>query len=254
MSRAFYHTGFLSYLCDRITHKHERELLKSKIRDLSEEMVAIKQENMRLEERTEEQSIELGVTQGWLNEVKLENEGTDEVIKELTDFNSVANKTLNAYRELVLTIVLEKLKRLMDLNGSTTIYKFLDPFDAEGWCLDRACKSLITGDVYSYFYDKDNRGHFEFMNGYEMTYWREVMEFGDCKYEIQGMHEIVIGHKVDTQQAEYLEYKKELYKRAAIAIVKEQLDAIVLAHPNLLACLEENSIPSGFKSDGRMPE
>jgi len=250
--------SYFSNLLDRLTHRQERDLLQNQVNELSDKLCLTEnllndtKENLEYSrDRQEQLSIRLAWTEGVVSDTKEELYDTEEDLKysrdlqqEVTEAAKEADNTLKAYRKLVLPIVLEKLNDLMERNGSTEIYKFLDQFDREGWCLERACYTLIKGSIYNYFYEKDNLGHFENSDGYDLTYWREVMEFGDCDYEVQGMHEILIGHTLNSQQAKYIEYKKELHKRAAIAIINDHLDAIVQTHPDLLTCLEEKSISS----------
>lgn len=192
-----------------------------------------------------------------------------ETIKKLSNVNAnlkryITNKILQVLEPQFKEMTLGKLEFLYkkfnyENQQLKEIYKDYKHCDIEleiylsrGALIDEVSEELLgKEELWHLFPEEDARGTFEFTNGYDNARWREKYHFGKViDVEYISCYEF-FKYKLDYSNQEYVDYKKELYRRVIPKEIEKYLDYILEANNEILSNTERyfNVLDQEFQNE-----
>lgn len=181
--------------------------LNNEKEELVKEMESIKTENDNLKK-------ELMYFNNENTQLKEDNMFFNEKATALEKENQEIKNTIYSY-------IIKKIDKQLNDNNIDDFYKIAKEFDDEGYEELKIVSREIEGDLYSTFYYEDNKGFFDYMNGYQKIRYYEKMGFSEITNSIfHGAYE-ECEYSDPSNNSEYENYKRNVKIKLIKSMVKQ---------------------------------
>lgn len=216
----------------------------------------LKISNKELEDKYEDLQIDYGNLLKNQNKEIEENKKKNEEIRKQAAINKSLKKNIKKTILKVLEPKLQQMEleeleylydkfnfeneRLKEIYDEGNAFEEYEIFLSKGSIINTISQELLGNkELWKLFPEEDARGTFEGTNGYGDTEWREKYHFGKViDIEYIKCYEFY-KYEIDTENPEYIKYKRKLYQEAIPREIEAYADYILRYSPKILSNTEE---------------